>query len=114
MFSVTASGTIGDAIVYSNWKGLPYVRSRIYPAQPRTDAQQSQRTLLTSGVSTWQNTVYPAENSKYSWDMYASGTGMSGFNRYIKSFLELNKKCDEAPVIPQPGVGAMPGWVPWP
>jgi len=110
---VTASGTIGDAIVYSNWKGLPYVRARVIPANPRTDSQQSQRTLLTSGVSTWQNTVYPEEGSKFSWDFYASGMGMSGFNRYIKAFLEVNAACDEAPVIPQPGLGAYPGWVPW-
>jgi len=113
LFSVTASGTIGDAIVYSNWKGLPYVRARVIPANPRTDSQQSQRTLLTSGVSTWQNTVYPEEGSKFSWDFYASGMGMSGFNRYIKAFLEVNAACDEAPVIPQPGLGAYPGWVPW-
>lgn len=113
LFSVTASGTIGDAIVYSNWKGLPYVRARVIPANPRTDSQQSQRTLLTSGVSTWQNTVYPEEGSKFSWDFYASGMGMSGFNRYIKAFLEVNSACDAEPEIPQPGLGAYPGWVPW-
>lgn len=113
LFSVTASGTIGDAIVYSNWKGLPYVRSRVIPANPRTDAQQSQRTLLTSGVSVWQNTVSPAAGSKTSWDYYASGLGMSGFNRYMKAFLELNQVVGTPVSIPDPTDGAMPGWVPW-
>ena len=113
LFSVTASGTIGDAIVYSNWKGLPYVRARVIPANPRTDSQQSQRTLLTSGVSTWQNSVTIATGSKLSWDYYASGLGMSGFNRYIKAFLEVNTDCSTLAVIPEPGQGAYPGWVPW-
>jgi len=114
LFSVTASGTIGDAIVFSNWKGLPYVRSRVIPANPRTDSQQSQRTLLTSGVSTWQSVVSQVAGSKTSWDYYASGLGMSGFNRYIKYFLEENSVVGVEPTIPQPGTPANPGWVPWP
>ena len=31
LFSLTASGTVGNTIVYSNWKGRPYVRRRIIP-----------------------------------------------------------------------------------
>ena len=114
LFSVTASGTIGDAIVFSNWKGWPYVRSRVIPANPQTNSQQSQRTLLTSGVATWQSVVSQVTGSKTSWDYYASGLGMSGFNRYMKYFLELNSVVGVAPDIPQPGGTAMPGWVDWP
>lgn len=111
LFSVTASGTIGDAIVFSNWKGLPYVRSRVIPANPRTTTQQASRELLTSGVSTWQSGVSLESGSKTSWDFYASGTGMSGFNRYIKFFMTLNT-AGEAVVMPEWGLPAMPSWVP--
>lgn len=90
MFSVTASGTIGDAITYSNWKGLPYVRSRVIPANPQTADQTSIRNTLTAGVSAYQDTASVPAASKLSWDYYASGTGMSGFNRYIKLFIETN------------------------
>jgi len=87
MFSVTASGTIGDAITFSNWKGLPYVRSRVIPANPQTDDQISIRAVMSSAVSMWQMASVPAA-SKLSWDYYASGTGMSGFNRYVKMYIE--------------------------
>lgn len=90
MFSVTASGTIADAITYSNWKGLPYVRSRVVPANPRTDPQTSIRNTLKAGVSVWQDTASQPVASKSSWDYYASGTGMSGFNRYASLFITTN------------------------
>lgn len=88
MFSVTASGTIGDAITYSNWKGLPYVRSRVIPANPQTASQVSIRAVLTSAVNNWQTAATVPAASKLSWDYYASGTGMSGFNRYVKQVIE--------------------------
>jgi len=88
LFSVTASGTIGDAITYSNWKGLPYVRSRVIPANPKTASQVSVRDVLTSAVGNWQDTAIVPAASKLSWDYYASGTGMSGFNRYVKKVIE--------------------------
>lgn len=102
MFSVTASGTIGDAITYSNWKGLPYVRSRVIPANPKTVSQVSIRTLLTSGVSIWQDAGQVPAASKLSWDYYASGTGMSGFNRYMKKLIEANWPSNAASTVPQP------------
>lgn len=102
MFSVTASGTIGDAIVYSNWKGLPYVRSRVIPANPRTAGQVSIRETMTAGVSTYQDTNQVPVTSRLSWDYYASGTGMSGFNRYIKKFIETNTQQSAPWTIPAP------------
>ena len=90
LFSLTASGTIGDVITYSNWKGLPYVRTRVIPANPQTAGQVSIRYMMSSGVSAWQDTASVPAASRLSWDYYASGTGMSGFNRYIKLFIETN------------------------
>jgi hypothetical protein len=90
LFSLTASGTIGDILTYSKWKGLPYVRTRVIPANPQTDDQTSIRNTLTAGVSAWRDEASVPAASKLSWDYYASGTGMSGFNRYIKLFIETN------------------------
>ena len=90
MFSLTASGTIGDVITYSNWKGLAYVRTRVIPANPETASQVSVRGTLTGGVSMWQTVACVPAASKTSWEVYASGTGMGGFNRYIKQFIETN------------------------
>jgi len=90
LFSLTASGTIADVITYSNWKGLPYVRSRVIPQNPQTAGQTSIRNTMTAGVSAWQDTASVPATSKASWDYHASGTGMSGFNRYVKKFIETN------------------------
>lgn len=111
LFSVTASGTVGDAIVYSNWKGLAYVRSRVIPKNPRSDEQVSVRQTLTAGVSTWQDDTAVPEGSKLSWNWYASGTGMSGFNRYVRYFVETNSQHAAPWIIPEPR-GADPSWVP--
>lgn len=41
------SGTVGD-VVYATWKGIPYVRAKpLSVANPRTEAQQSQRARFT-------------------------------------------------------------------
>jgi len=111
LFSVTASGTLYNAVVFSNWKGLPYVRSRVIPANPRTDDQISIRKTLTAGVSTWQDDAQVPAASKQSWDYYASGTGMSGFNRYIRAFIKTNTQRQAPWTIPSPN-GANPNWVP--
>jgi hypothetical protein len=102
LFSLTASGTIGDVITYSSWKGLAYVRSRVIPANPQTDDQTSIRDTLTAGVSTYRDAAQVPEASKNSWDYYASGTGMSGFNRYIKTFIETNTQQKSPWTVPSP------------
>ena len=90
MFSLTASGTIGDVITFSNWKGLAYTRSRVIPQNPKTDPQTSIRNTMAAGVSCWNSGSNCDATSKASWEVYASGTGMSGFNRFVKKFIELN------------------------
>lgn len=102
MFSLTASGTIGDVITYSNWKGLAYARSRVIPANPQTANQTSIRNTLTAGVSTYRDDAQVPDASKNSWDYYASGTGMSGFNRYIKKFIETNTQQASPWTVPSP------------
>ena len=102
LFSLTASGSIGDVITYSKWKGLAYVRTRVIPQNPKTDAQTSVRNTLTAGVSLWHTAACIAESSKTSWDFYASGTGMSGFNRYMKTFMDENTQYIAPWTVPDP------------
>lgn len=96
LFSLTASGTIGDVITYSRWKGIPYVRTRVIPQNPQTDDQVSVRNTMAAGVSAWKDDASVPAASQASWAYYASGTGMSGFNRYVKKFIETNDQY-EAP-----------------
>lgn len=44
--SLSASGTFADTLVASIWKGRPYMRQRVIPANPRTAGQTAVRVTL--------------------------------------------------------------------
>ena len=113
MFSVTAHGTVGDAIEFVRWRkapynkdygrvGMVYVRGRVLPLKPMTNAVVSIRATLGAGVSTYQDSGQVPQDYKQSWDSVASGTGMSGFNRYTQKFIECNPQRQSPWNIPSP------------
>jgi len=51
LFSLAASGSIGDALVYFGWKGLQVVREHVVPANPKTALQTTQRGYMTAAVA---------------------------------------------------------------
>lgn len=44
--SMSASGTFGDTLTASKWKGRPYMRLRVTPSNPNTSGQQGVRSIL--------------------------------------------------------------------
>jgi hypothetical protein len=46
LFSMSASGKIGDAMVFFGWKGLNVVRSYVIPSNPQSSDQGDQRVIL--------------------------------------------------------------------
>ncbi|MCX6743527.1 MAG: hypothetical protein NT116_04795 [Candidatus Parcubacteria bacterium] len=46
LYSMSASGKLGDAMVYFGWKGLNVVRQWVKPANPMKAAQGDQRIML--------------------------------------------------------------------
>ena len=51
LLSLGASGAIGKAIVYANWKGLDIAREYVTPTNPNTTPQQTQRGYLSACVA---------------------------------------------------------------
>ncbi len=100
LFSLDASGTIAGAMTFSKWKGQNYVRLRVDPANPQTASQTSQRNTLAAAVSCWKNLTSIDATSKTSWDASASGTGMSGFNRFTRSFINTNTQLTTPWTVP--------------
>ena len=95
LFSLDARGTIGKAITFAYWKGVNYVRSRVVPNNPNTDAQQAIRALITDATVAWKNgaTVGTTQiNSAYklAYDEASAGQRYSGFNLFIKQTVALN------------------------
>lgn len=59
LLSFGASGQIAKTQVYSTWKGQPYVRRYVIPANPRSTEQTSTRNVFTWLNNTWR--IAPAD-----------------------------------------------------
>lgn len=46
LMSLTASGTIAQTLTYAAWKGIPYARTRVIPANPQSVEQTKTRTVF--------------------------------------------------------------------
>jgi hypothetical protein len=90
LLSLDASGAFADTIVASKWKGINYMRLRVIPENPQTAPQVAIRTVLRHGVEKWRDASYVPASSKNAWETYAAGTGMSGFNRWMRYYIDNN------------------------
>ncbi len=74
-----ARNKVGDA-VFSVWKGIAYVRTRVIPHNPKSDDQMVVRNSLARCVPLWRSLE---EQIKDVLDTYANDYQMSGFNWFI-------------------------------
>lgn len=101
LLAVRASGTIGKAITFGNWRGINYARQRVVPANPQTTAQVSQRDLFAFVVSAWQRAPAAVQNAFIA---SARGTGYTGFNLFSKrNLVSLKGKANLTDFIAAPG-----------
>lgn len=54
LLSMSASGSVGKAITFSNAKGAPVARGYKVPSNPNTAAQQAQRAFMAYAVAAWK------------------------------------------------------------
>jgi len=80
LFSMSASGTIGDAVTYGNWKGIPWARVWFVPFNPQSVKQTNVRGALTLLVNLWQTLT---DGTKIAWNEFAEGSKKSGFNQFV-------------------------------
>jgi len=78
--SLEASGSLGGALVFSRWKGRPYVRELVKPANPKSGGQVGIRAMLRFLSQDWVNL---STASKQTWDNIAKAKVISFFNAYI-------------------------------
>lgn len=88
LLSLGASGTIGKAITFSNWKGIPYARTRVVPANPNSTAQQEVRGVFATLNEMWKR--MPAQ-ARLPWDYAVRGLPLTARNRWIQVNLPLLK-----------------------
>lgn len=82
--SFGASGSLAKSMVYSKWKGRPYVRQHVVPANPQTSAQQ-----LTRNAFSWLQSVFAFGTSNFvsTWKAYAQGQVLTDRNGWTKTNL---------------------------
>lgn len=107
LLSFGASGTLANALVYSKWKGRPYVRRHVIPANPKTVAQTLTRDIFRNLNSIWKvgGALLVAP-----WDRFADGQVLTGRNAFIgQNVSSLRGKADLADIIMSPGAkGGLP------
>lgn len=77
-------GRLGN-VVYYNVKGYQYARSYSIPLNPRTEAQQKNRSSFADAVHAWQNS---ADEIKASYNELAEGKPLSGYNLFISMHMK--------------------------
>ena len=78
--SLEASGSIGGVMVFSKWKGRPYVRSLVKPANPKSGGQVGVRSMFKFLAQQWQNLT---ALDQASWETRADQKIISPFNAFV-------------------------------
>ena len=106
LLSMRASGSIGKNIVFASWRGVPYTRQHVIPANPQTTEQG-----LTRNAFKWLNDLFRNFGTFgiAPWDAAATGRPFTGRNSCIKSNLPLLRTAITlADLIGSPGVRGGP------
>jgi hypothetical protein len=106
MFSFEASGTIGNIATFSKWKGRPYVRQRVIPANPNSVLQVSTRAMMRFLSQKW---LAMGTTPKGTWDALAAAGQYSAFNAYIgRNMSRWREFQSPAQTYPAPETGTLP------
>lgn len=105
LFSLGATQKLGGALVYFPWKGLNVVREYVIPANPRTDAQTTQRGYLSNAVDRIHTAQARATNPLDEDDVSAYAlwgstfpTPRTWFNQICKNMIDQQVDGNDYPV----------------
>jgi hypothetical protein len=107
LLSFGARGQIGKAMVTSKWRGIPYARQHVIPANPRTTAQVANRTLFAMLREMYK--LAPAA-LRAPWEAFATGRPFLPVNKFVGENVRLLQgDTDFANAIMSPGArGGLP------
>lgn len=80
MLSLSASGSIGGAMVFSTWKGRAYVRRHVRPANPKSGGQVGVRSLFKFISQNWAGIGVV---NQATWETRADQGVVSPFNAFM-------------------------------
>lgn len=103
LLSFGASGAIAKTQVYASWKGRPYARRYVIPANPNTVDQQETRNTFSWLNSVWK---FMPSTAVAAWQLYGDNNRFTDRNGWIKKNLSaLREAADLANLIFSPSAG---------
>lgn len=103
LLSFDARGQLGETLVYSSWKGRPYARRYVIPANPRTAAQTQTRDTFRGLNSIWR---YLPAAAIGAWNLYADNSRITARNAWLKQNVSpLRPATDLQPILLSPAAG---------
>jgi len=106
LFSFGASGKLADSLVFTPWKGLNNVRQYVVPANPKTDAQNTQRGYVHAAVDKIHaalvlaaQPLVAADKSAYALWGSTYPTPRTWFNQAVKNWVDTKVKVKKANIF---------------
>ncbi|HUJ83965.1 MAG TPA: hypothetical protein VLW83_18930 [Candidatus Acidoferrales bacterium] len=107
LLSFGAGGAIGKTQVYASWKGIPYARKYVVPANPRSTDQTLTRSVFTILCALWKNL---GADATAPFMAFATGKPLTDRNAYLKFNVKaLRSGSDWTALVGSPGAaGGVP------
>lgn len=101
LLSFSAGGAIAKTQVYSRWRGVPYARRYVIPANPRSTGQVLTRDVFSNLNAMWK--LAPT-GLQAPWDLFATGQPFTGRNAWLsKNVKLLRSQADMSDFMFSPG-----------
>lgn len=89
LFSMEASGTIGNTLVFSKWKGRDYVRRHAIPSNPKSGLQVGIRSVFGWIAQDYANL---AAGDVTDWTALAAGDNVTPLNAHIRDAVDRARR----------------------
>ena len=80
---------LGENVVFSMWKGRPYMRSYVVPANPNSLKQRANRDHMAKIVAMYQANIKGTPALAAAWDVEALPRLISGYNQFTQYGREM-------------------------
>jgi len=97
-FLTSLNGHLGNSVYYTVGKKV-YVRRYVKPSNPRSEAQQSHRSLFAEAMALWK---LLSADEKLQYKKKSKNLAMHGHNLFIREYIKLNKDTAELKSVQSP------------
>lgn len=84
LMSLAASGSVAKTLTFAHWKGRPYVRQLVTPANPKSTNQYYTRSMMAFLSKAWTFMNLIDATWQPTWETLAKMTNISPFNAFVQ------------------------------